>query len=66
MVTELHPLGLSDFYLRIPDYKMTASSWEVGRSEPWYGRVENQTKRNWCAAVRDTNQFLQVVFLLFP
>ncbi|XP_031549039.1 uncharacterized protein LOC116286593 [Actinia tenebrosa] len=31
-----------------------------GRSDPWYGRLGNESKKSWCATTLDINQFLQI------
>ncbi|EDO43330.1 predicted protein, partial [Nematostella vectensis] len=44
----------------IHDYQLSASSYESGEGEPWYGRLGDSTKKNWCASTQDTNQYLQI------
>jgi hypothetical protein len=57
------PLGLQS--LLIPDEQIHASSWTPGRSDPWYGRLGNESKKSWCSKTIDVNQFLQVMSSIF-
>ncbi|XP_022785987.1 uncharacterized protein LOC111326286 [Stylophora pistillata] len=51
-------LGLSTN--KIADDSISATTWQPGRSDPWYGRLNNQSRRSWCAAVVDDMQYLQI------
>lgn len=52
------PLGLSTN--QISDDSVFATSWQPGRSGPWYGRLNNESRRSWCSTVSDDNQYIQV------
>ena len=52
------PLGLSTN--QISDDSFFATSWQPGRSGPWYGRLNNESRRSWCSTVSDDNQYIQV------
>ncbi|XP_048577892.1 uncharacterized protein LOC5504709 isoform X2 [Nematostella vectensis] len=54
----MNDLGLASGRLR--DYQFSASSYENGEGEPWYGRLGGSTKKNWCASTKDTGQYLQI------
>ena len=46
---------------RISDERITASSWLSSEHMPFYGRMgRNIGHGAWCAAVNDTNQFLEI------
>ena len=55
-------LGLSTN--QIADDSLSATTWQPGRSDPWYGRLNNQSRRSWCATVVDDIQYLQVIATL--
>ena len=52
------PLGLSTN--QISDDSFFATSWQPGRRDPWYGRLNNESRRSWCSTVSDDNQYIQV------
>ncbi|KAL9983324.1 hypothetical protein ACROYT_G005476 [Oculina patagonica] len=52
------PLGLSTN--QISDDSFFATTWQPGRSDPWYGRLKNESRRSWCSVVSDNNQYIQV------
>lgn len=52
------PLGLSTN--QISDDSLFATSWQPGRSGPWYGRLNNESRRSWCSNESDNNQYIQV------